>query len=184
MCTVPGGYQHAFLIFDQQPDFNMHVRLWQKTVCACQVSLWLIWTVWDWQPCSFLWPVYINCELRSASLWRVTCVGNFSPAMGAWNQVGIGLSYRPASLCSLATQFQTRFLELIPCHIAGLNFSTLFTCLKPVRMRLECWWAMYRCLPPWPGVWRTPHPELKSMEYCSITSIWYTVICFHRRYWN
>ncbi len=39
-----------------------------------------------------------------------TCVGNIR----AKNQVGIGMSYRPASLCSLATQFQTRFLELIP----------------------------------------------------------------------
>jgi hypothetical protein len=46
--------------------------------------------------------------------------------MGAWNQVGVGLSYRLASLCSLATQFQTRFLELIPRPIAGLQFSTLF----------------------------------------------------------
>ena len=44
--------------------------------------------------------------------------------MGAENQVGIGLSYRPASLCSLATQFQTRFLESIPRPIAGLKFST------------------------------------------------------------
>ncbi len=34
--------------------------------------------------------------------------------MGARNQVGIWLSYRPANQCSLATQFQTRFLELIP----------------------------------------------------------------------
>ncbi len=40
------------------------------------------------------------------------------------NQVGIGLSYRPASLCSLATQFQTRFLELIHHPIAGLKFPT------------------------------------------------------------
>jgi hypothetical protein len=40
--------------------------------------------------------------------------GNLRPAMGARNQVGIGLLYRPASLCSLATQFQTRFLESIP----------------------------------------------------------------------
>jgi hypothetical protein len=54
-------------------------------------------------------------------------VGNFSPAMGARNQVGIGLSYRPASQCSLATQFQTRFLELIPRPIAGLKFSTLIS---------------------------------------------------------
>jgi hypothetical protein len=43
--------------------------------------------------------------------------------MGARNQVGIGLPYRPASLCSLATQFQTRFLELPPRPIAGLKFS-------------------------------------------------------------
>jgi hypothetical protein len=55
----------------------------------------------------------------------LSCVGNFSPAMGARNQVGIGLSYRPASLCSLATQFQTRFLESILRPIAGLKFSTL-----------------------------------------------------------
>jgi hypothetical protein len=39
--------------------------------------------------------------------------------------MGIGLSDRPASLCSLATQFQTRFLGLIPRPIAGLKFSTL-----------------------------------------------------------
>ncbi len=45
--------------------------------------------------------------------------------MEARNQAGIGLSYRPASLCSLATQFQTRFLELILCPIAGLKFPTL-----------------------------------------------------------
>ncbi len=43
--------------------------------------------------------------------------------------------------------------------------SHQFTCLKPVRRRRECWWAMSRCLPPWPGVWHIPHPELKNMEY-------------------
>jgi hypothetical protein len=52
-------------------------------------------------------------------------VDNLSPAMGARNQVGIGLSYRPASLCSLATQFQTLFLESVPRPIAGLKFPTL-----------------------------------------------------------
>ncbi len=31
---------------------------------------------------------------------RKNCVGNLSPAIGARNQVGIGLSYRTASLCS------------------------------------------------------------------------------------
>jgi len=41
----------------------------------------------------------------------VACVGNLSSAMGARNQVGIGLSYRPTIICSFATQFQTRFLE-------------------------------------------------------------------------
>jgi hypothetical protein len=44
--------------------------------------------------------------------------------MEAENQEGIGLSYRPASLCSLATQILTRFLELIPRPIAGLKFPT------------------------------------------------------------
>ncbi len=44
--------------------------------------------------------------------------------MGARNQVGIGLSYRPISICSLATQFQTRFLESASHPIAGLKFST------------------------------------------------------------
>ncbi len=33
--------------------------------------------------------------------------------MGARNQVGTGLSYQSASICSLATQFQNRFLESI-----------------------------------------------------------------------
>jgi hypothetical protein len=42
--------------------------------------------------------------------------------MGARNQLDIGLLYRPASQSSLATQFQTRFLESIPRPIAGLNF--------------------------------------------------------------
>jgi hypothetical protein len=43
--------------------------------------------------------------------------------MGARNQVRIGFSYRPASLCCLATQFQTRFLESIPRPIAGHVYS-------------------------------------------------------------
>jgi hypothetical protein len=43
------------------------------------------------------------------------------------NQVGIGLSYRPARLCSLATQFQTWFLESIPRLVAGLKFSAQMT---------------------------------------------------------
>ncbi len=45
--------------------------------------------------------------------------GNFSPPMGARNQVCIVLSYWTASLCSLATQFQTRFLGSIPRPIAS-----------------------------------------------------------------
>jgi hypothetical protein len=55
----------------------------------------------------------------------VICVDNLSPAMGAGNQVRLGLSYRPASLCSSAAQFQTLFLESIPRPIAGLKFSAL-----------------------------------------------------------
>jgi hypothetical protein len=126
------------------------------------------------QPCSY-------SDLCIHVLEFLTVIGNFSTAMGARNQVGIGLLYRPAraricrsfketryrfpawragtkpylsywparlnrlaksiprnrflgsinvykyelSICSLATQFQTRFLESIPSTIAGLKFSTL-----------------------------------------------------------
>jgi hypothetical protein len=45
------------------------------------------------------------------------------------------VSYRPASLCSLATQFQTRFLESIPRPIAGLKFSALCTSILLVVER-------------------------------------------------
>jgi hypothetical protein len=45
-------------------------------------------------------------------------------AMGVRNQVGVGLSYRPTSLCSLVTQFQTRFLGSILRPIVRLNFPT------------------------------------------------------------
>jgi hypothetical protein len=54
----------------------------------------------------------------------VISAGKLRPAMGARNQVGIGLSYRPASLFSLATSFQTRFLESIHRPIAGLKIPT------------------------------------------------------------
>jgi hypothetical protein len=54
-------------------------------------------------------------------------VGNFSPALGARNQVGIGLLYRPTSPCSLASQFQTRFQESILRPIAGFKFPTQFS---------------------------------------------------------
>ncbi len=45
--------------------------------------------------------------------------------MGAGNQVGIELLYRAASLCSLATQFQTRFLESIPRPLWDLSYRHL-----------------------------------------------------------
>jgi hypothetical protein len=64
----------------------------------------------------------VCCKVRFS---EQLCAGNLSPAMGARNQVGIGLSYRPASLCSMASQFQTRFLESIPRPIAGLKIPTL-----------------------------------------------------------
>ncbi len=62
------------------------------------------------------------CTVHCTESVFVNSVGNLSPAMGARNQVGIGLSYRPASLSSLATQFPTRFLESIPRPVAGLKF--------------------------------------------------------------
>jgi hypothetical protein len=65
----------------------------------------------------------MNCELFCLLLYKLgLSVGNLSPAFRARNQVGIELSYRPANLCSLATQFQTRILESIPRSIAGLKF--------------------------------------------------------------
>jgi hypothetical protein len=62
--------------------------------------------------------------IHEFGFWFTYRDGNLSRAMGARNQVGIGLSYRPASLSSSATQFQTRFLESNPRPIAGLKFST------------------------------------------------------------
>jgi hypothetical protein len=65
-----------------------------------------------------------RCPPKSLSILSKLRVGNLSPTMGARNQVGIGLLYRPASLCILATQFQTQFLESIPRPIAGLMLLT------------------------------------------------------------
>ena len=70
---------------------------------------------------------YLSDCLQYYHIRIVNCVGNISPAMGARNQVGIGYSYRTDCLCSLVTQFQTLFLELIPRPITGLKFSTLYT---------------------------------------------------------
>jgi hypothetical protein len=77
-----------------------------------------------------LYPI-LNPPLKSCSFLSIICVGNLSPAMMARNQVGIGLSYQPVSLCSFATQFQTRFLDSIPCPKAGLKFSALFNSVPP-----------------------------------------------------
>ncbi len=62
-----------------------------------------------------------------------TGVGNLSPAVGARNQVGIGLSYRPASLCSFSTQFQTRFLESIPRSHRDLSLRLGFLYTESLR---------------------------------------------------
>jgi hypothetical protein len=79
----------------------------------------------DWVTIKFSIPLIGGTHICRMSPPVSVTVGNFSPAMGPGgrNQVGIGLSYRPASLwvCSLATQFQTRFLESIPRPIAGLK---------------------------------------------------------------
>jgi hypothetical protein len=59
--------------------------------------------------------------------------------MGARNQVGIGLPYWPASLCSLAIQFKTWFLESFHRPVAGLKFSALVDFLQcPVHAPNEC----------------------------------------------
>ncbi len=58
--------------------------------------------------------------------------------MRARNQVGIGLSYRPSSLFSLAIQFQIRFLESIPRPIAGLSFR-----LRSLRLAESIPWNLF-----------------------------------------
>ncbi len=89
--------------------------------------------------CWYTAPGTVCTPYRTIRPFAATSVGNFSPAMGARNQVGIGLSYRPAGLCSLATQYQTRFLELIPRPIAGLKFSTQCS-HNPDRMLMQSAW--------------------------------------------
>ncbi len=79
------------------------------------------------RPKVFCWSCDEGSIKWDKKIFWASSVCNFSPAMGARNQVGIGLAYQPASLCSLATQFQTRFLESIPRPMAGLKFSTQFT---------------------------------------------------------
>ncbi len=67
----------------------------------------------------------VDLRVNQVRVHTITCEdfrGSVSRYGGARNQVGVGLSYRPASLCSLATQFQ--FLESIPRSIAGLKFPT------------------------------------------------------------
>jgi len=68
-----------------------------------------------------VFPEPLNIPLRQ--LLIITKI--LGAAMGDRNRVDIRLSYRPASLCSLAIQFQTRFLESIPSPIAGLKIQTL-----------------------------------------------------------
>ncbi len=109
------------------------------------------------------------------SLWRIQSTVA-QGAMGARNKVGIGLSYRSASLCSLTTQFQARFLESIPhptswqidflesipgllkrLQIRSLNRSLCHTLLKSKRMVIP-----YPCSAPCRKC-----PQWLSQSYCS-----------------
>ncbi len=102
-----------------------------------------------------------NCRLRCDD-----CVGNFSPAMEDRNQVGIGLSYRPASLSSLATQFQTRFLESIPCPIGGLKCLVTFGISHGEIISIEKYlWsdACFRPLTSHPWPLRLFFPQLATI---------------------
>ncbi len=77
------------------------------------------------QPCLSYRPTRLHS--LAESIPRNRFLGSINVyKYGLWKQVSIGLSYRPASLCSLATQFQTRFLESIPRPIAGHKFPTRF----------------------------------------------------------
>jgi hypothetical protein len=54
----------------------------------------------------YLWQQCLPFLLAFKSLFGIQCAGIFKQSMGARNRVGIGLSYRPARLHTLA--------ELIP----------------------------------------------------------------------
>ncbi len=57
-------------------------------------------------------PLFLRGQCSRKEVYTVQCT--LSPVMTATNRVGLVLSYRPAGLSSLTTQFQTRFLESIP----------------------------------------------------------------------
>ncbi len=80
----------------------------------------------------------LHSTVQYICIYCVFSVGNFSPAMGTRNQVGIGLSYGPASMCSLATQFQTLFLESIRRPIAGLLSFRLWRDLRFLAQVVPC----------------------------------------------
>jgi hypothetical protein len=93
--------------------------MWPLHKCLLQLEFYIQWLTLAFFKLLLLYSKsFMGIEIT-------TCVGNFSPALEARNQVGIGLSYRPASQCSLDTQFQTRFLESTPRPIARLKFSPL-----------------------------------------------------------
>jgi hypothetical protein len=125
---------------------SVKIGLWHLQNPRHAVSL-IVLALWLHVPVSYCTPEpeFLNFSGAQESIprkqfrqavcvaWRAR-VGNLSPApVGARNQVGIRLSYRPASLCSMATQFQTRVLELIPRPIAGLKFPTHYDTPIPTR---------------------------------------------------
>jgi hypothetical protein len=103
--------------------------------------------------------------------------------MGVRNQVGIGLSYRPAGLCSLATQFRTRFLESIPRPI-----ETLCRHSDPAGAGHEEAAERPHVLPgqggglhhgphPHPHQGHPPLPHRASLSYCESLFYSHTVQC-------
>jgi hypothetical protein len=82
----------------------------------------------------------------------------------ARNQAGIGLSYLPARLCSLATQFQTQFLESIPRPIAGLKFSAQFI---QTRQCVAVWRGGELCCRPYSaGFLHSVSDQIQNLQNC------------------
>jgi hypothetical protein len=82
------------------------------------------------------------------------------------------LLYRPASLCSLATKFQTRFLESIPRPMAGLKFSTLISILSCPCLGMH--WNSesafpYQAYHAFPGVPTTPVLSCPVLSYYALS---------------
>jgi hypothetical protein len=70
---------------------------------------------------------YVHCAAHRTIRWQnlASCSQIFSPWLGAVVEYGIGLSYRSASLCSLAVRYDNPLPEATISPSQGLRISLL-----------------------------------------------------------